>query len=41
MNVSMAADFGGETAAHYARYRRGYPPAAVDAIAGAFGLDAG
>jgi SAM-dependent methyltransferase len=30
--------FSGEVAAYYARYRRGYPPAAVDAIAGAFGL---
>ncbi|MGH3735608.1 MAG: class I SAM-dependent methyltransferase [Micromonosporaceae bacterium] len=27
-------------AAYYERYRRGYPPAAVDAIAGAFGLQA-
>jgi SAM-dependent methyltransferase len=34
----MAADFGGVTADYYARYRRGYPSTAVDAIAGAFGL---
>src|SRR5687767_11936615 len=34
----MAPDFAGDVAAHYARYRRGYPPAAVDVIARAFGL---
>jgi ubiquinone/menaquinone biosynthesis C-methylase UbiE len=34
----MGSDFSGETATYYARYRRGYPPAAVDAIAEAFGL---
>ena len=34
----MGSDFSGETARYYARYRRGYPPAAVDAIAEAFGL---
>src|SRR5258705_3955069 len=34
----MERDFSGETATYYARYRRGYPPAAVDAIAEAFGL---
>jgi SAM-dependent methyltransferase len=28
-------------ASYYARYRRGYPTAAIDAIAGAFGLGAG
>lgn len=36
---AMTADFGGATAAYYARYRRGYPPAVVDAIVAAFGLD--
>ena len=36
----MGSDFSGETATYYARYRRGYPPAAVDAIAEAFGLGA-
>jgi SAM-dependent methyltransferase len=30
--------FGGEVARLYARYRRGYPPAVIDAIVGAFGL---
>jgi SAM-dependent methyltransferase len=30
--------FSGEVATYYARYRRGYPPAAVDAIAEAFAL---
>jgi SAM-dependent methyltransferase len=34
----MGSDFSGETAMYYARYRRGYPPAAVDAIAEALGL---
>ncbi|HEX6682183.1 MAG TPA: class I SAM-dependent methyltransferase [Candidatus Limnocylindrales bacterium] len=34
----MGSDFSGETATYYARYRRGYPPAAIDAIAEAFGL---
>jgi ubiquinone/menaquinone biosynthesis C-methylase UbiE len=34
----MGRDFSGETASYYARYRRGYPRAAVDAIAEAFGL---
>lgn len=37
----MERGFSGETAAYYARYRRGYPPAAVDAIAEAFALDTG
>lgn len=37
----MDSDFGGEVATYYARYRRGYPPAAVDAIAEAFGLGVG
>jgi SAM-dependent methyltransferase len=32
------ADFGGTVAEHYARYRRGYPPAVIDAICAAFGL---
>lgn len=31
-------DFGGEVAAFYARYRRGYPPAFVGALARALGL---
>lgn len=34
----MGTDFSGETATYYARYRRGYPPAAVDAITEAFRL---
>jgi hypothetical protein len=34
----MSLGFGGEVAGYYARYRRGYPPAAVDAIAQTFGL---
>jgi SAM-dependent methyltransferase len=34
----MGMGFSGEVATYYARYRRGYPPAAVDAIAEAFGL---
>jgi len=34
----MGSDFRGETATYYAKYRRGYPPAAVDAIVEAFGL---
>jgi len=34
----MGSDFSGETAIYYAKYRRGYPPAAVDAIVEAFGL---
>jgi arylsulfatase len=34
----MAPDFAGDVATHYARYRRGYPPAAIDVIAHAFGL---
>lgn len=34
----MGRGFSGEVATYYARYRRGYPPAAVDAIAEAFGL---
>jgi len=37
----MESDFRGEVAAYYARYRRGYPPAAVDAIVQAFRLGAG
>jgi ubiquinone/menaquinone biosynthesis C-methylase UbiE len=36
----MGRDFSGEVATYYARYRRGYPPAAVDAIVEAFGLGA-
>jgi SAM-dependent methyltransferase len=34
----MGEGFSGEVASYYARYRRGYPPAAVDAIAEAFAL---
>src|SRR5687768_3007484 len=34
----MAQGFGGEVATYYARYRRGYPAAAIDAIASAFDL---
>ncbi|MEV4509992.1 methyltransferase domain-containing protein [Dactylosporangium sp. NPDC049525] len=34
----MDPSFGGEVAACYARYRRGYPPAVLDALVGAFGL---
>jgi ubiquinone/menaquinone biosynthesis C-methylase UbiE len=37
----MPGDFGGEVAAFYARYRRGYPPAFVDVLARAMRLDAG
>ncbi|WP_380284433.1 class I SAM-dependent methyltransferase [Kitasatospora purpeofusca] len=33
-------DFSGEVAAHYAEYRRGYPPAVLDALVRTFGLDA-
>ena len=34
----MGLGFGGEVATYYAKHRRGYPPAAIDAIAEAFGL---
>jgi hypothetical protein len=34
----MGPGFSGEAATYYARYRRGYPPAAMDAIAEAFAL---
>src|SRR5262249_1619567 len=34
----MGLGFGGEVATYYARYRRGYPAAVVDAIAEAFAL---
>jgi SAM-dependent methyltransferase len=34
----MRPDFRGEVATFYATYRRGYPPAAVDALVDAFGL---
>ena len=37
----MDPGFGGEVATVYARYRRGYPPAVLDALVGAFGLTAG
>jgi ubiquinone/menaquinone biosynthesis C-methylase UbiE len=37
----VGSDFRAEVADYYARYRRGYPAAAIDAIAGAFGLGAG
>ncbi|MFF2656383.1 class I SAM-dependent methyltransferase [Kitasatospora sp. NPDC058032] len=33
-------DFSGEVAAHYAEYRRGYPPAVLDVLDRTFGLDA-
>jgi ubiquinone/menaquinone biosynthesis C-methylase UbiE len=33
--------FGGEVAELYARFRRGYPPAVVDIVAGHFGLTRG
>ncbi|WP_405099214.1 class I SAM-dependent methyltransferase [Micromonospora sp. NBC_01412] len=36
----MGTGFSGEVAVYYARHRRGYPAEVVDAIAGAFGLDA-
>ncbi|MFD1147389.1 class I SAM-dependent methyltransferase [Saccharothrix hoggarensis] len=36
----MALGFAGEVADYYHRYRRGYPPEAIDAVAGAFGLTA-
>jgi len=35
----MVLGFCGEVATYYAKYRRGYPPAVVDAMAEAFGLD--
>jgi SAM-dependent methyltransferase len=34
----MELGFSGEVAGFYHRYRHGYPPAALDALAGAFGL---
>lgn len=34
----MNLGFGGEVADFYHRYRRGYPPAAIDTLTGAFGL---
>ncbi|MEU1763057.1 class I SAM-dependent methyltransferase [Micromonospora sp. NPDC005223] len=34
----MATGFGGEVATYYARYRRGYPPEVLDALAAAFRL---
>src|SRR5262249_28501841 len=37
---AVGSDFRGEVAGYYARYRRGYPTAAIDAIAGGFGLGA-
>ncbi|WP_435123471.1 class I SAM-dependent methyltransferase [Micromonospora tulbaghiae] len=36
----MATGFGGEVATYYARHRRGYPPAVLDALAAAFRLGA-
>ncbi|MCL7456513.1 class I SAM-dependent methyltransferase [Micromonospora echinofusca] len=36
----MRASFSGEVATYYARHRRGYPPEVLDALVGAFGLDA-
>jgi SAM-dependent methyltransferase len=35
----MAGDFGGEIASFYARYRRGYPPAFIEALAQALRPD--
>jgi hypothetical protein len=35
----MAGDFGGEVASFSARYRRGYPPAFIEALAQALRLD--
>jgi SAM-dependent methyltransferase len=37
----MGLGFGGEVAGFYARYRRGYPAAVVDAVLAAFGVGAG
>jgi SAM-dependent methyltransferase len=34
----MGLGFGGEVATYYAKYRRGYPPAVIDAMAEAFAL---
>jgi SAM-dependent methyltransferase len=34
----MGRGFGGEVAEFYGRYRRGYPPAVIDALVDAFGL---
>ncbi|MGC4889703.1 class I SAM-dependent methyltransferase [Micromonospora sp. DT227] len=36
----MARGFGGEVATYYARHRRGYPPAVLDALTAALALDA-
>ena len=36
----MGPEFGGVVASYYARYRRGYPPAAIDLLVDAFGLTA-
>lgn len=35
----MGSDFRGEVAEFYARFRRGYPAATIDAVVAAFGLD--
>lgn len=37
--MSTTADFSGDQARNYARYRRGYPPQVVDVLVGAFTLD--
>ena len=39
--MGAEADFRGEVADYYVRYRRGYPPAVADAIVGAFRLGDG
>ncbi|MQY10221.1 hypothetical protein SRB5_03280 [Streptomyces sp. RB5] len=36
----MALGFSGEVAEYYAKYRRGYPPAVIEALRAAFALDA-
>ncbi|MHA6625457.1 class I SAM-dependent methyltransferase [Pseudonocardia sichuanensis] len=41
MAATPTSTFRGPVAEHYARFRRGYPPAVVDELAGALGLDAG
>lgn len=40
MVPAMALRFSGDVAGYYAKYRRGYPPEAVDALQAAFGLHA-
>ncbi|MFC5666010.1 class I SAM-dependent methyltransferase [Kitasatospora misakiensis] len=38
MVLAMTLGFSGDVAGYYAKYRRGYPPAAIDALQSAFGL---